>query len=66
MKYAIQAIDCVVNPITPDIMRLRPDWSKDFWRTFERTRAEVEAPGLREAPKKKLLRDNALRVYKLS
>jgi predicted TIM-barrel fold metal-dependent hydrolase len=32
---------------------------------FERTRDEVEALGLRAGPKKKLLRDNALRLYKL-
>lgn len=31
MKYAIAAIDCVVNPITPEIMQLRPKWSQDFW-----------------------------------
>lgn len=31
MKYAIAAIDCVVNPITPEIMRLRPKWSTEFW-----------------------------------
>lgn len=31
MKHAIQAIDCVVNPITPEIMQLRPEWSKAFW-----------------------------------
>ena len=27
----IAAIDCVVNPITPEVMRLRPAWSKTFW-----------------------------------
>jgi predicted TIM-barrel fold metal-dependent hydrolase len=32
---------------------------------FERTRAEIEALGLKPAAKKKLLRDNAVRVYKL-
>jgi hypothetical protein len=32
---------------------------------FERTRAEIDALGLRKDAKKKLLRDNALRVYKL-
>jgi predicted TIM-barrel fold metal-dependent hydrolase len=32
---------------------------------FERTRAEVEALDLRPIPKKKMLRDNALRLYKL-
>lgn len=31
MKHAIRAIDCVVNPITPEIMQLRPEWSKAFW-----------------------------------
>jgi hypothetical protein len=29
--YSIAAIDCVVNPITPEIMRLRPAWSTEFW-----------------------------------
>jgi len=29
---SIRAIDCVVNPITPEIMRLRPAWSKRFWQ----------------------------------
>jgi predicted TIM-barrel fold metal-dependent hydrolase len=33
---------------------------------FERTRAEVEALNLRPAPKRKFLRDNALRLYKLA
>lgn len=32
---------------------------------FERTRAEIEALGLRPEPKRKLLRDNALRIYAL-
>lgn len=32
MTHRIKAIDCVVNPITPEIMRLRPDWSKTFWQ----------------------------------
>ncbi len=32
---------------------------------FERTRAEIEALGLRPAPLRKLLRDNALRIYRL-
>jgi uncharacterized protein len=31
MSYDIQAIDCVVNPITPEIMALRPAWSRRFW-----------------------------------
>lgn len=31
MKHVLRAIDCVVNPITPEIMRLRPKWSTDFW-----------------------------------
>jgi predicted TIM-barrel fold metal-dependent hydrolase len=33
---------------------------------FERTRAEISALGLRPGPERKLLRDNALRVYRLS
>ncbi len=33
---------------------------------FERTRAEVDALGLRPGPLRKFLRDNALRVYKLA
>jgi predicted TIM-barrel fold metal-dependent hydrolase len=33
---------------------------------FERTREEVEALGLRPVPKRKFLRDNALKVYKLA
>ena len=33
---------------------------------FERTRAEIEALGLKPEAKRKLLRDNAIRVYKLS
>ena len=33
---------------------------------FERTRAEIEALGLREDAKRKLLRDNAVRLYKLA
>ena len=32
MTHRIKAIDCVVNPITPEIMRLRPAWSKTFWQ----------------------------------
>ena len=31
MTYPINAIDCVVNPITVDIMKLRPAWSNSFW-----------------------------------
>lgn len=30
-KYPIRAIDCVVNPITPEIMQLRPSWAQAFW-----------------------------------
>lgn len=33
---------------------------------FERTRAEVEALGLKPAAKRKLLRDNALRIYRVN
>ncbi len=29
---SIKAIDCVVNPITPEIMKLRPAWSRSFWQ----------------------------------
>lgn len=29
---SFKAIDCVVNPITPEIMQLRPAWSKTFWQ----------------------------------
>lgn len=32
MSEAIRAIDCVVNPITPEIMAMRPAWSKAFWQ----------------------------------
>lgn len=32
---------------------------------FERTRSEIEALGLRESSKKKLLRENVIRIYKL-
>ena len=32
---------------------------------FERTRAEIEALGLKPESKRKFLRDNALRIYKL-
>lgn len=31
MIHSIRAIDCVVNPITPEIMQMRPAWSKAFW-----------------------------------
>ena len=31
MSYSIQAIDCVVNPITPEVLRLRPAWFADFY-----------------------------------
>ena len=31
MSQRIRAIDCVVNPITPEIMAMRPAWSKAFW-----------------------------------
>lgn len=27
----IKAIDCVVNPITPEIMAMRPEWASAFW-----------------------------------
>jgi predicted TIM-barrel fold metal-dependent hydrolase len=31
MKHSVAAIDCVVNPITPEIMKTRPDWAQSFW-----------------------------------
>jgi len=31
MNRSFKVIDCVVNPITPDVMKLRPAWSKTFW-----------------------------------
>ena len=31
MARTIKTIDCVVNPITPEVMKLRPEWSKTFW-----------------------------------
>lgn len=31
MARTVKVIDCVVNPITPEVMRLRPEWSKTFW-----------------------------------
>ena len=42
----IAAIDCVVNPITPEVMQLRPAWSRGFWeRKFGRDGASL-APGV--------------------
>ena len=32
MSYSVKAIDCVVNPITPEILKLRPAWFTDFYR----------------------------------
>ena len=62
MKYAIRAIDCVVNPITPEIMRLRPKWSTEFWTrkmgrgselaagvTYERMLAMMDEAGIERA-----------------
>jgi len=31
MSSPVQAIACVVNPITPEIMKLRPAWTHGFW-----------------------------------
>jgi predicted TIM-barrel fold metal-dependent hydrolase len=31
LSYQILAIDCVVNPITPEIMKMRPSWATSFW-----------------------------------
>lgn len=62
MAHSIQAIDCVVNPITPEIMRLRPKWSTEFWSkkigrkggleqglTHERMLAQMDAAGIERA-----------------
>lgn len=31
MARTIKVIDAVVNPITPEVMKLRPEWSRTFW-----------------------------------
>ena len=31
MARTVKVIDCVVNPITPEVMKLRPEWSRTFW-----------------------------------
>ena len=31
VSYSIQAIDCVVNPITPEVLRMRPAWFSEFY-----------------------------------
>jgi len=31
MTHSIKAIDIVVNPMTPDIIRMRPSWTKSFF-----------------------------------
>ncbi|HTM59093.1 MAG TPA: amidohydrolase family protein [Burkholderiales bacterium] len=62
MKFDVAAIDCVVNPITPEIMRLRPKWSTDFWMqkmgrdsaiaagvSHERMLAMMDAAGIERA-----------------
>jgi len=62
VKYQIQAIDCVVNPITPEIMRLRPEWTTGFLTgkigrdaglaqgvTHERMLAMMDAAGIERA-----------------
>ena len=48
MKHSIAAIDCVVNPITPEIMQLRPKWSQEFW-TQKIGRASEIANGVTDA-----------------
>jgi len=42
-RYAVAAIDCVVNPITPEIMRLRPQWSVEFWTRKMRRESALAA-----------------------
>ena len=62
MTHSIQAIDCVVNPITPEIMRLRPKWSPEFLTekigrgaelalgvTLENMIAQMDAAGIERA-----------------
>jgi predicted TIM-barrel fold metal-dependent hydrolase len=62
MPYDILAIDCVVNPITPEIMTLRPAWSRTFWEqkigrgpglaagvTYEAMLALMDAAGIERA-----------------
>lgn len=48
MNYSVPAIDCVVNPITPEIMQLRPEWSQEFW-TQKIGRASEIANGVTDA-----------------
>ena len=58
----ILAIDCVVNPITPEIMAMRPAWSRKFWEekigrddtvgagvSHERMLAMMDAAGIERA-----------------
>ena len=58
----IAAIDCVVNPITPEVMKLRPEWSREFWTkkirrkdgfdagvTYEAMLREMDAAGIERA-----------------
>ena len=58
----ILAIDCVVNPITPEIMALRPAWSRRFWEdkfrrdpsvgegvSYEQMLALMDAAGIERA-----------------
>jgi len=58
----IAAIDCVVNPITPEVMKLRPEWSREFWTkkirrkdgfgagvTYEAMLHEMDAAGIERA-----------------
>jgi predicted TIM-barrel fold metal-dependent hydrolase len=61
-KYWPQAFIHYINTFGSDKVLFGTDYPV---LDFVRTRDEVEALGLREPAKRKLLRDNALRLYKL-
>ena len=39
--HEILAIDTVVNPITPEILKTRPDWTDDFYTSTVKREARV-------------------------
>ena len=62
LTYSNKVIDCVVNPITVDIMKLRPAWSNSFWTqmigrkpglvagvTYKQMLAVLDAAGIERA-----------------